>query len=138
MKTFQFELPKDRFPYIVSINEPSIFTHNPMGVATEWLSWFIDKATNKNNTEAFPLVKPSEYVVTLGFTLMARMRQMIEVHDWVLPDEPPPMYLPFEPGYISLAWVIDTAKRDRMCPHEAVSLAMALKKQQMEYDKHGR
>lgn len=130
------ELPKTPkvFGYSIAANEPSVFTPDVMGVSHEWISWLVARTKTNNVTGPFPLVTPSEYAVSLGFTLAARLRQLIEVDDWDLAPEPPPMFLPFKPGYISQAWVIDTAKRDGMTPHEAVSLALMLKKQQEDYD----
>lgn len=126
-----------KFAYPVQPDEPSIFTSNEMGVANEWLCWFIQKVEKARGREVDDIedIKPSKQSVQLGFDLMVRLRQMINIDEWDLAPEPPPMFLPKGKGYISQAWVIDTCRRDGMGPHEAIALATALSKQQKDYDR---
>jgi len=115
--------------YVPLSAEPSVFSELATAIPIEWVSWIrhvqlygfgVDKPYALSSA-------PSRDIVNEAIKLRARLREELKLKDVVLPDEPPSLYASGT-QYISLAWIMDTARRENMAPEEAMTLALALKR----------
>ena len=114
--------------YIATVDEPSVFSESADHMTIEWCSWYQHKKEiGRGKIMAYPLITPSFEVQQKAKQLRLRLRQELYGVDVVLPDQPPSM---FAKGttYIALRWVLDTCRREKMIPEEAMTLAHALTK----------
>lgn len=112
--------------------EPTIFTFDEMGVSSNWASWLVHmyrygETGVGERKEVDPVTLPSDLQqvikgVHLMLSLMVKNKTFGE-----LSKEPPSIFTT-DGLYLSQKWVIDTAIRDNMPPHEAVVLGRALAK----------
>lgn len=113
--------------YVPEPNEPSIFGESVSSIALEWASWFGHKERYPNaDPLLYELKAPNYDVVAAAKELRMRLRHELKHIQVELPDEPPSMYTQRE--HLSLAWVLDTARREKLPPEEAVTMALALRK----------
>ena len=113
--------------YVPELNEPSIFGESVSSIALEWASWFAHKEKYPDaDPLAYELKAPNYDVVAAAKELRMRLRVELKGIRVELPDEPPSMYT--QRGHLSLAWVLDTARRENLPPEEAVTMALALRK----------
>jgi len=115
--------------YVASATEPSVFSELVTAIPVEWPSWFrhmqiYGPGVNKPYTL---YAAPSYDIVNEAVKLRERLREELKLKDVELPDEPPSLYASGT-QYISLAWIMDTARREKMAPEEAMTLALALKR----------
>lgn len=115
--------------YIPAEDEPSIFSEHNNGIPIEWPSWYLHKkeAGEGRTIMLYPLRTPSYELLEKARALRLRLREELYGFDVELPPEPPSLYAKGS-DYISLRWVLDTARRERMSPEEAMLLGMALRK----------
>lgn len=114
--------------YIPAPGEPTVFGENNNGIAIEWVSWYRHiEREGRDATSSYEIRPPNYEIVAIAVDLRKRLREELKNPSIRLPDEPPSMYTAGM-GYLSLAWVMDTARRERIPPEEAVTLGMALRK----------
>lgn len=106
--------------------EPSLFSTLERGISVQWMSWAYHYIylgpENIANFEVDQTVIP-----TMG--KIAKLVYAYLLHelttDKPLPEKPPSLYTGTQ-RFVSMAWVLDTARRDNMPPHEAVLLGYSL------------
>lgn len=119
---------KPRPLYIPLAGEPSVFSAQTDGIPLEWTSWFKHtQIYDVDSKKPFMLTPPSRAMISEAAMLRERLRAELKRTDFVLPDEPPSLYVPGT-YYTSLVWVLDTCRREKMEPEEAVVLGAALKR----------
>jgi hypothetical protein len=114
--------------YTPSADEPSVFSDKDTGVPIEWTSWFSHiQVFGRDSGRPYSLKRPNYDVVSVAVELRNRIREELLTQRVTLPPRPPSMYVAGT-DYISLAWVLDVARRDHLTPEEAMQLAAALKR----------
>lgn len=118
--------------YVPCDDEPSVFDEKNNAVSIEWLSWYRHLSIygrNPRTPVVFEIKAPSYEIMSVGLYLKDRLRKQLKNPNITLPDRPPAMATKGQ-GFISLAWVMDTARREGIPPEEAVTLGIALRKMQ--------
>lgn len=115
-------------PYIPAVDEPTIFAEKNGNIPIEWPSWrrYIEKC-GRGGIILYPIQAPDYELIAIAIDLRKRLREELKNLDVELPAEPPPMYTQGH-RHIALAWVLDTARREKLPPEEAVTMALALRK----------
>lgn len=112
--------------YVPTRDEPSVFSEVYNGVPVEWPCWYRHKQeTGRGKIMHYQLFIPSQDLLQRAEALRVRLRQELHTQDVQLPPVPPPMFA-LGTQYISLAWILDICRRDKMHPEEAHTLAKAL------------
>jgi len=125
-----------RFPYVPHPEEPTIFTQKKGEFSIEWPCWFKWKASKafENGHSNFIVGRVEPYFEQITMQFGQQLLTFLgQDEDWGL-EIPVEAKMMIEPQrHISQAWVLMVCITEKMEPHEAVTLAYALGRQEVNY-----